>query len=81
MGPVAKGDVEIGIITIPFIALEPGADLVGALPDELQDYVIYAAGLSTNTKSPDAASALIKHVMSPAVASVFKSQGLDPVAR
>src|SRR5262249_3261542 len=81
MGPVAKGDVEIGIITVPFIVLEPGADLVGTLPDELQDYVVYAAGLSAAPKSPDAAGALITHLMSPAAASVFKSEGLDPIAR
>jgi len=37
MGPVSKGDVELGIITIPFIVLDRGADLVGPLPDELQD--------------------------------------------
>jgi len=64
MKPVANGDVELGIITIPFIMLEPGADLVGALPDELQDYVVYAAGLSATAKAPDAASALITHVTS-----------------
>jgi molybdate transport system substrate-binding protein len=72
--------VEIGIITVPFIVLEPGADLVGALPDELQDYVTYAAGISAATKSSDAASALIKYVTSPAASPGFKAQGLDPVA-
>jgi len=81
MGPVAKGDVEIGIITMPFIVFETGADLVGPLPDELQDYVVYAAGLSAASKSPDAAAALIQYVTSPAAASAFKSHGLDPIAR
>jgi molybdate transport system substrate-binding protein len=81
MGPVAKGDVEIGIITVPFIMLEPGADFVGALPDELQDYVVYASGLSATTKIPDAANALIRYVTSPAAASVLKSHGLDSIAR
>jgi len=80
MRPVANGDVELGIITIPFIVLEPGADLVGALPHELQDYVVYTAGLSAVTKASDAASAFITYVTSPMAASVFKSHGLDPTA-
>jgi len=81
MVPVAKGDVELGIITVPFIVLEPGADLVGPLPEELQEYVVYAGGLSANTNAPDAASALIKHVTSSAARPVFKAQGLDPIAQ
>jgi len=81
MGPVANGQVELGIITVPFIVLEPGADLVGALPDELQDYVVYASGLSATTKVSDAANALIKYITSLPAASAFKSQGLDPMAR
>ena len=81
MGPVAKGDVELGIITVPFIVLDPGADLVGALPDELQDYVVYASGISATTTASDAANALVRHVTSPGAASVFKSHGLELIAR
>ena len=32
MGPVAKGEVELGIITIPFIMADPNVELVGPLP-------------------------------------------------
>jgi molybdate transport system substrate-binding protein len=79
VGPVARGEVELAVITTPYIVLEPGAELVGPLPDELQQYVVYTAGVSGVTKQPDAARALIRHLMSPAAASVIKSQGLDPV--
>ena len=78
-GPVSKGEVEVGVITIPFIVLDPGVDLVGPLPHELQQYVVYAAGLSATAKDSNAATTLIKHMSSPASAPLIKSQGLDPL--
>jgi molybdate transport system substrate-binding protein len=81
MGPVSKGEVELGIITVPFIVLDKGADLVGALPDELQEYVVYAGGVSSTTTAPEAAQALVRFVASPAAAAAHRSQGLDPMAR
>jgi molybdate transport system substrate-binding protein len=80
VGPVARGEVELAVITAPFIVLEPGAELVGPLPEELQQYVVYTAGISAVTKQPDAARALIRHLTSAEAASVIKSKGLDPVA-
>lgn len=79
MGPVARGEVELGIITIPFIVLESGADLVGPLPAELQQYVVYAAGIGVMANDAHVAGTLIRYVTSPEAASVFRSQGLDPI--
>lgn len=49
VGPVARGDVEIAVISIPFIFLEPGAEFAGPLPKELQQQVIYTATISAVT--------------------------------
>lgn len=81
VGPVARGEVELAMISIPFIVLEPGADLVGPLPAELQQYVVFTAGISATAEQPGAARALIRHLTSPAASSVIKATGLDPVAR
>jgi molybdate transport system substrate-binding protein len=32
VAPVAKGEVEVGVVGIPFILAEPGVELVGPLP-------------------------------------------------
>ena len=79
VGPVARGEVELAVITIPFIVLEPGADLAGALPDELQEYVVYAAAVGAAASEPNGARALIRHIAAPAAAPVIKAQGLDPL--
>lgn len=78
VGPVARGEAEIAVITIPFIVLEPGAELAGPLPKKLQQIVIYTGRISSGTKQPDAAKAFIKALTTPAAASVIKSKGLDP---
>lgn len=80
VGPVAKGEVELAVISIPFILDEPGAELVGSLPAELQHYTIYTAGVSATGTQSDAGKALIRHLTSPAAAPVIKSNGLDPVS-
>jgi molybdate transport system substrate-binding protein len=80
VGPVARGEAEIAVITTPFIAMEPGADLVGPLPDELQQLIVYTAAIGSAAKEPDAARALIKHLTTPEAAKLLKSNGLDPPA-
>jgi molybdate transport system substrate-binding protein len=74
----ARGEVELAVISIPYVILEPGAELVGPMPDELQEYVVYTAGVSAAAKDAGAAGALIRHLTSPAAAAVLRSQGLDP---
>jgi molybdate transport system substrate-binding protein len=76
---VAHGDVELAVISPPAILAEPGVDLVGILPKELQNYVVYAGGVSAAAKDPDAAKALLRYVTTPAALSVMKSKGLEPV--
>jgi molybdate transport system substrate-binding protein len=78
VGPVVRGEVELAIITTPYIVIEPGADMVGPLPDELQQYVVYTAGVSATARDAAAAGALVRYLTSPASASVLKAQGLDP---
>lgn len=77
---VAKGEVELAVISPPAILADPGAQLVGILPKELQNYVVYTAGVSAAAKDADAAKSLLKYLTTPAAMSVMKSKGLEPVA-
>jgi molybdate transport system substrate-binding protein len=87
VGPVARGEVEIGIVSIPFILDEPGAELAGPLPRELQDYVHYSSGISRSTQDRsaqdrstrdlDAAKAFISFFSRPASVDALKSNGLE----
>jgi molybdate transport system substrate-binding protein len=77
VGPVVRGEAELAVITTPFIAMEPGADLVGPLPDELQHVIVYTAAIGSGSKQPEPAKALIQHLTTPESAKLLKSKGLD----
>ncbi len=77
---VAKGEAEIAVVNTPVILREPGVELVGPLPAELQntrDFVFFA-GVGATAKEPEAAKALIKYLTAPEAAGVIKAKGLDP---
>ena len=71
--------MELAVISPPAILAEPGFDLVGIMPKELQQYVVYTAGVGAAAKEAEAAKALLKYLTTPAAMSVMKSKGLEPV--
>lgn len=75
---VAKGEAELAIVLVSDILATPGVDLVGPLPDALQNYVVQTAVLGATAKQPAAGAAFIKFLTGPAAARAFKSTGLEP---
>ena len=75
---VAKGEVELGMVVITQILTTPGVELVGPLPPEIQSYVAFTAGISANSRAPEAARDLIKFLTGPVAAPVIKAQGMEP---
>ena len=78
-GVVAKGEAEIGFQQISELRPVKGIDIVGELPPGAQTVTIFAAGVPTTSKQPDAAKALIRWLASPAAQSAIKKSGLEPV--
>ena len=77
---VAKGEVELGLVVITQILTTEGVELVGPLPPEVQSYIVFAAGVSTDSRAPTAAKELLKFLKGPRAASVMRSQGMEPWA-
>ena len=75
---VAKGEIELGIVVITQILTTPGVDFVGPLPQEIQSYVVFAGGVSSKAKVPDASRQLIKFLKSERASAVIKAQGMEP---
>jgi molybdate transport system substrate-binding protein len=75
---VAKGEAEIGMQQINVILPVAGADYVGPLPAELQDYVNFAGGVLAVSKQRDAAQALAKFMSSPEAAPLIRKSGMEP---
>jgi molybdate transport system substrate-binding protein len=74
---VAKGDAELAVFLLNVIT-DPRLDVVGPFPAEVQREVVYAAGVSANSKEPDAAKAFVAYLRTPAAAAVIKAKGMNP---
>jgi molybdate transport system substrate-binding protein len=74
---VAKGEIELGMVVITQIMTTPGVELVGPLPPEIQSYITFAAGVSANAKTPEAARDLLKYLRGPAALPVITAQGME----
>ena len=74
---VVNGQADIAIHQISEILAVPGATLVGPIPAEIQNYTVYAGGVSMAAAEPAAARALLDLLAGPAAATVLKSKGME----
>jgi molybdate transport system substrate-binding protein len=74
---VADGDAELGLQVTSFLLVR-GVELVGKIPAELQNYLVFEGAVGVAARQPEAAKALIKHLTSPEAAPVFKAKGWEP---
>jgi molybdate transport system substrate-binding protein len=77
---VASGEADIVLHQISEIVPVKGVALVGPLPAEIQNYTTYSGAVSTQTKQPDAAKALLRLFADPQGAAMLKSKGMQPVS-
>jgi len=74
---IASGEAEIGMQQIIENQPVEGAHLVGPLPSELVNYVMYSAGFAPRTaKSP--AQAFVRFLASPEAVRMVRSKGMEP---
>lgn len=77
---VARGDVEIGMVVVTQILTTPGVTLVGPLPEEIQNYVVFSAGISSHSRAAGAAKDLLAFLAGPAAREVMRAQGMQPMS-
>jgi molybdate transport system substrate-binding protein len=75
---IVSGEVELGFQQVSELTHEPGIDYIGPLPDEVQKITVFSGGIHTKASDPQAASAFLKHLTSPAAAPVIRKHGLEP---
>lgn len=74
---VAEGKAALGIALMSEIAAYPQVALVGPLPGDLQSYVVFGVGISSNTKHPDVARAFLAFLGTTEVRRKFASIGME----
>jgi molybdate transport system substrate-binding protein len=74
---VANGDIEIAFGGISEILVAPGVELVGPLPEAIQNYALITAGIVASSKEHEASKAFIQFISSPAAAESMRSRGFQ----
>ena len=74
---VARRQVEMAAQQMPELMAVAGVEAT-PLPPELQQVILFSAGVSVTSRQTDAVNELLKFLSSPAAAAVLKSKGLDP---
>jgi molybdate transport system substrate-binding protein len=80
VSPVVTGRADMVVGTMSAI-MEPGVELVGPIPDELQNWVTFTAGISTASKDAAAAQALIRFLTARAAHAAIKAKGMQPLGK
>ena len=75
---VANGEAEIGVHIIQELIPVAGIEIVGPLPGDLQDTVIFSAAIITGAKDAAAAKTLVDFLRTPESANVIKAKGMEP---
>lgn len=76
---VAKGEADMAVQLISDHMAVQGVELVGPLPAEVQNYIVFTAGVGADVKDPSPAKELIKFLTALSAVPVLKPKGLEPV--
>jgi len=74
---MAAGEAELGIFLINVLTA-PGLDVVGPVPAELNQQVVFTAAVASDAKQAEAARAFIAFLQTPAAQETIKAKGMIP---
>lgn len=79
-GVVVNGDAEIAVLAVQHIQFISGAgiELVGPLPSDLQETMVFSAAIMTGARNTEASKMLLNFLRTPEAITVMKAKGMDP---
>ena len=75
----ASGEVDIAVQQVSELMQADGVDIVGPLPDELQQVTVFSAGVFASSARRQTADAFVAHLASPANVNLIRRMGMEPV--
>jgi molybdate transport system substrate-binding protein len=73
---VANGEADLGFDQMSIIVTQRSVEFVGPLPEPIQRYTMFAAGVGATSDQADTARAFIQFLDSPAAQARFKANAL-----
>jgi molybdate transport system substrate-binding protein len=78
---VARGEAEIGFQQVAELIHVPGISFVGTIPGEVQPPTFFVGILTTQSREPEAATALLRFLSSDEATAVITKAGLTPLKK
>ena len=75
---VANGDADLGFQQLSELLGQPGVEIAGPLPPEIQAVTVFAAGVSSKSSDPEGARALVAFLASPETSGAKRRYGMEP---
>jgi molybdate transport system substrate-binding protein len=75
---VARGEADLVVVVASRISGVPGVVLVAPIPQELQTWIGFTAGVSAAAREPQAARAMLRFFTAPPAAIVLRAAGVEP---
>lgn len=75
---VANGEAEIGMSLLQVLMPVAGIDIVGPLPGDLQETLVFAVAIMPATKDALSSKALVDFLLTTEAGEVFREKGLEP---
>lgn len=75
---IASGEADLAIHQVSEILPVKGAELAGLLPESIQNYTTYAAGVAAGARQPDAARSFVALLSAPEAAAIVRAKGMMP---
>jgi molybdate transport system substrate-binding protein len=78
-GALAAGEADLAIGPVSELVHQPGIDLVGPLPNEVQLVQIFSAAIVGTAHNPEQARRLIDYLVSGQTSAAIRNSGMEPI--
>jgi molybdate transport system substrate-binding protein len=75
---VANGDADLGFQQLSELISQPGIEVVGPLPAEIQAVTVFSAGISIMSQDPEGARAFVAYLASVETEDAKRRHGMEP---
>jgi molybdate transport system substrate-binding protein len=75
---LANGDADLGFQQLSELIGQPGIEVVGPLPPEIQAVTVFSAGISTMSPNPEGAGAFVAYLASVETEGAKRRHGMEP---
>ena len=75
---VANGEADLGFQQLSELLGQPGVEIAGPLPPEIQAVTVFAAGVASQSANPEGARAFVAFLASPETAGAKRRYGMKP---